>query len=180
MGCDELYHFIDLMKLPSSSYFIQLRNLIKTSFKNRHIYMYMQSHLRLDTTVEGMHTFTHQSNGLTSLENTYGPIMKTQPPFQFPIYNFTVPPLILKTMLRTFTLCLFSKKMVCNKFQCKYYYQLSVVQKVSYWCCVHYITTQYFVIRVLPLSKTTEIMSLLDWSYLSGGWCDLNISCFST
>lgn len=35
-SCDELHHSSDLMKSPSSSYFTQLHNLIKTSSKYGH------------------------------------------------------------------------------------------------------------------------------------------------
>lgn len=45
-GCDELHHSIDLMKSPSSSYFTQLSNLIKTFQIWSHAHRYTHVHIK--------------------------------------------------------------------------------------------------------------------------------------
>lgn len=41
-GCDELHYSTDLMKSPSSSYFTQLYNVIKTFQIRTHIHTYIK------------------------------------------------------------------------------------------------------------------------------------------
>ncbi len=61
VSCDELHHSTTLMKSPSSSYFTQLHNLIKTASKYGHTHIYPHSYMWASTTLL-MHTHINTSN----------------------------------------------------------------------------------------------------------------------
>lgn len=58
VSCDELHHSTDLMKSPSSSYFTQLHNLIRTSSKHGHTRIFTHSHVQPRTTDAYTHSHT--------------------------------------------------------------------------------------------------------------------------